>query len=89
MTKEQLTLIKDIYSLLTPSNFVHAVYITPAEQLRRSADEIERKERLISQLGKEIHFWETGEYPKEPEIITLSGNLTDFTGTDGTVMIKQ
>lgn len=71
MTPEQLQLIKEIYALLVPSNVHDLVYRTPADSLRMQANEIERKEILISKLKKEIYFWENGEYPKEPEVSTI------------------
>ncbi len=79
MKPEQIKLLKDIYALLVPSNVCNAVYYSPAQSLRNAADEMERKDMLISQFKKELYFWQNWEYPKEPEV---SYNLVwDWTTT--------
>lgn len=45
MTPEQIQLLKRIYRRLTPSLMVNAVYISPAQQLRNQANELEANER--------------------------------------------
>lgn len=68
MPPEQLKLLKDIYDILVPSQFAYAVYVPPAQSMRNAADEIERKEMLISQFKKELYFWEHGKYPEVPTV---------------------
>lgn len=91
MKPEQLKLLKDIYSILVPSNFCNAVYYSPAQSLRNAADEMERKEMLISQFKKELYFWENGEYPKEPEVsyLNLVWDGTVTVGSSWAVTINQ
>ena len=53
---QQLELLKAIRPHLNTSNVIatNAVYISPAESLRRQADEIEHKESLAIQLDQLI-----------------------------------
>jgi len=51
ITEEDRLLLKRIYDYLNPNEYVRAVYISPAQQLRNSADELERKERDMILFG--------------------------------------
>lgn len=88
MTPKQIKLLKDIYDILVPSQWVNAVYVSPAQSMRNAADEIERKEMLISQFKKELYFWENGKYPEQPTVthINLVWNWTATVSSDSNVI---
>jgi molecular chaperone GrpE (heat shock protein) len=46
MKQEHKQILKDIYDILNPSDFINAVYKTPAQNLRDSANELERREKV-------------------------------------------
>ena len=55
MEKEQIELLRRIYSYLTPSMVgVQCVYKTPAQQMREGADQLERQEKDIEEFDKLI-----------------------------------
>lgn len=54
LSEKEILLLRRIYGYLVPSNFVSAVYISPAQQLRKAANEIEQKEQDLSELRELI-----------------------------------
>lgn len=84
MNEKQLQLLKAVSGLLhidSEPQATYAIYIPPAQALRNAADAMERKESIIRDFRKELFFWENGEYPKEPEIYTIGGDLIAGNGT--------
>ena len=54
LTKEQIKVLEWIDLLLNPSNFVNAVYVTPAQGMRNAADALDREEELKKQFKRII-----------------------------------
>ena len=83
-TEQEIQLIKRIIGYIEPSNFTHAVWISPAQQLRNSADLIEQKERDVNELKRMIGI-------EVPSNITISDiDLTGCTyGASGTTNISS
>jgi len=52
---EMLSLLRRAHSYLTPSCTMGPVYISPAQQLRDQADEIEERETFIVELEQAIN----------------------------------
>ncbi len=56
MEKEQLEQARKLLRLakmyITDNHMVHAVYYSPAQQMRKAADEMEKKESFLIELDK-------------------------------------
>lgn len=74
MKKQHKEILRDLYDILNPSNFTYAVYRTPAQQMRDSADELERRERIENSFREMLE--ELWILEKSPTIEVSSGDVT-------------
>jgi len=87
MNEKQLKLLKDVASLLRTScqNIVtDCLYRSPSQSLREQANYLDWKDKVISEFRRELHFWETGEYPPEIGNTTSVEGLADINASNGT-----
>lgn len=54
MSPQEIQTLKNILGILIPSNVNHLVYIPPSEWLRRAADEMDRKDKIIAEFKELI-----------------------------------
>ena len=82
LTQEDLKILLEVDSLLTPSNVVNAVYIPPAQAMRNIADRIDREDKLKSDFKNLLRRLQ---WLPEVSTTTVYGNLDTgwFATTDG------